>query len=262
MMSQGTFRRQTLRRAGLGLAIGVATLFTRRDATAAAASLVPAGAASLSQLMAALEQAPRRRDYKTVPMILNARDQWDHEALDAVIVYKGGPKQVWDNTDLGGPWLNLMRNSVNAEVWSFQHPDFLCVSATHGPAHLALYDDAMWEKYQFAKLTDGKFKTNTLLAEAAGVPGSTTDYERPDGLFSPKDNRIATLQRRGVPFLACHNAIWELAARLAGDVNPDRLAVDALAAELTNHLVPEVILTPGAVASLVELQHAGFTYAK
>jgi hypothetical protein len=35
-----------------------------------------------------------------------------------------------------------------------------------------------------------------------------------------------------------------------------------LAAELTNHLLPGVVLTPGAVATLPELQRAGFQYAK
>ena len=42
--------------------------------------------------------APRRRDFKTVPMILERPDQWDHAALAEVTGYRGGPKQVWDNT--------------------------------------------------------------------------------------------------------------------------------------------------------------------
>ena len=69
--------------------------------------------------------------------------------------------------------------------------------------------------------------------------------------------------RRGVVFMACHNAILEQAAGLIkADVNPDKLSHDALAAELTNHLLPDVILTPGAVGTLPELQRAGFFYAK
>jgi hypothetical protein len=42
----------------------------------------------------------------------------------------GGPKQAWDNTDLLGPWLKGMRNSMNAQIWSFKKPNFLSVSAT------------------------------------------------------------------------------------------------------------------------------------
>jgi hypothetical protein len=34
--------------------------------------------------------------------------------------------------------MNVMRNSLNTQVWSFRHPDFPFVSATHGTVHLAL----------------------------------------------------------------------------------------------------------------------------
>ena len=69
--------------------------------------------------------------------------------------------------------------------------------------------------------------------------------------------------RRGVVFMSCHNAIWEQAATvLRNQVNPDKLSHEALAAELTNHLIAGVVLTPGAVGTLPELQQAGFQYAK
>ena len=58
-----------------------------------------------------------------------------------------------------------MRNSLNTQVWSFGHPDFLILSATHGTAQLALFGAAMWEKYQLAKLTGGKFRSKTLVSE-------------------------------------------------------------------------------------------------
>jgi hypothetical protein len=70
---------------------------------------------------------------------------------------------VWDNTVISGPWLNFMRNSMNEQVFSFRHPDFLAVSATHGTAHHALFDQPTWEKYQLAKLAGEKFNTNTLI---------------------------------------------------------------------------------------------------
>jgi hypothetical protein len=63
--------------------------------------------------------------------------------------------------------------------------------------------------------------------------------------------------------MACSNAIWEMAERLhtAGQ-NPDNLPVGGIAAELANHLIPDVVLTPGAVATLVNLHQAGFAYAR
>jgi hypothetical protein len=54
-----------------------------------------------------------------------------------------------------------------------------------------------------------------------------------------------------------------LAERLASTgQNPDHLGVDAITAELTNHLIPDVVLTPGIVATLVDLQLAGFAYSR
>jgi intracellular sulfur oxidation DsrE/DsrF family protein len=252
-------RRRIIVTAGLSLA---AVALVARPSQAAEASLLPAGAGTLRDLAARLARAPRRRDFKTVPMILDTPDQWDHAALSEVIAYRGAPKQVWDNTDLASPWLNLMRNALNAQIWGFRHPDFLAVSATHGTAHLALFDQATWEKYQFAKLTAGKFATNTLIEESKAAAADPKDYQNDEGVFSPHDNAIPALQRRGVVFLSCHNTIWEVSDRLiAAGVNPDKLSHEAMAADLTNHLIPGAVLTPGAVGTLVELQQAGFHYA-
>ena len=255
-------RRAALRSMGLGLAAS-ASVFAQASAAAAPNPTLPPGADTLADLVARLSKAPRRRDFNTVPMILTEPDQWDQQALSEVIAYRGGPKQVWDNVDIAGPWLNLMRNALNAQIWSFRHPNFLVVSATHASAHLALLDQATWDKYQLTKLTGGKYERNTFLNEQKGAAADPKDYENPDGVFSPHNNSIPALQRRGVVFLACHNAIWETSEKLiAADVNPDKLALDAMAAELTNHLIPEAVLTPGAVGTLPELAAAGFSFAK
>jgi intracellular sulfur oxidation DsrE/DsrF family protein len=257
-----TLRRQSLKTLGVALA-AVGTTAGSGFAAAPPDAEIPAGAHTLEALTKHLAAQPRRRDFKTVPMILDHRDLWDAEALDAVLHYAGGPKQSWDNTDLTGPWLNVMRNCLNTEIWSFRHPDFLCVSATHGPAHLALFDDAMWEKYALAKVAGGGVTHNSFVAAPVAAEQDTKDFQDPTGAFSPKANSIQALQARGVVFLACHNAIWELSQRLIlSDVNPDKLSGDALCAELTNHLIPGIVLTPGAVGTVVELAKAGFAYAR
>jgi intracellular sulfur oxidation DsrE/DsrF family protein len=216
----------------------------------------------LRSLMEKLAKAPRRRDFKTVPMILDTPDQWDAEALDAIIAYRDGMKQVWDNTEIGSPWLNLMRNSLNAQVFSFRHPDFLEVSATHGSAQLALYDQTMWDKYQLATMAGHDFKTNTL-TEAKHVPTDIAAHEDPKSVFGAAGSTIPALQQRGVVFMACHNAIWEQTAKLLEKgINPDNLSHEAIAAELTNHLIEGVVLTPGIVGTIPQLQQAGFHYAK
>jgi intracellular sulfur oxidation DsrE/DsrF family protein len=82
-------------------------------------------------------------------------------------------------------------------------------------------------------------------------------------VFGAAGNTIPALQQRGVVFLACHNTIWEHTAKLLEKgINPDRRSHEAIAAELTNHLIDSVVLTPGMVATILELQQAGFHYAK
>ncbi len=266
-MSATANRRNAIKTLGLGVAaagwVATASAKGRDDlAESGGAALQARDAKVLHALGATLAKAPRRRDFKTVPMILDQRDQWDAQALDAVLAYRGAAKQSWDNTELNGPWLNVMRNAMNAQIWSFNHPDFLCVSATHGSAQLALYDQAMWDKYQLARFAGEGVTRNRYVDLPPAAAHDVHDFQAADGAFSSKANSVAALQARGAVFLACHNAIWELAQRLVGTVNPDNLGLETLAAELTNHLVAGVVLTPGAVGTIVELQRAGFAYSR
>ena len=255
-------RRRSLQGLGLAVAAGIGATQTARASLQS--PLIPDAAKTLDDLQGRLAKLPRRRDFKSVPMVLNSRDQWDAEALDAVLHYAGGPKQSWDNTDIAGPWLNVMRNSMNAQIHSFQHPDFLCVSATHGSAQFGLYDDFLWQKYKLgSRLLDGKPDHNALIDSSPAASVDPADYENPKGAFSSAGNSITQLQRRGAVFLVCHNAIWEHCEKLiAMNINPDNLKTDEMCAEISNHLIPGAILTPGAVATLVELASAGFSYAR
>ena len=253
-------RRTAIQKLGLAFAAGTAALGSME---AQAAMFDPDGAKALAELRFRLAKTPRRRDFKTVPMILNNREQWDYEALDELLSYRSKHKQVWDNTDIAGPWINTMRNSLNTQVWSFGHPDFLLLSATHGSANLALYDQEMWDKYNIAKLAGKGFDKNVLIVEKEAASADPANYEDPAGVFSSQNGTIVALQKRGAVFLSCHNAIWEQAARLReSDANPDKLSQEALTAELTNHLIPGVVLIPGAVGTLPELQAAGFHYVR
>ena len=243
------------------LAVRAAALAAGPSRAATTERIIPPGARELSELTDRLRRAPRRRNFKTVPMILQHPDFWDDEALKEIIAYRGTRKQVWDNTNLAGPWLNLMRNSINAQTFSFGHKDFLAVSATHGTAHLALFDQAMWDKYELAALAGAKFNANTL-AMPKPAPTAFAESEDPKSVFGSDGDTIPALQDRGVVFMACHNAIWEVTAKLiASGNNPDHASHEAVAAELTNHLIDGVVLTPGVVATIPELQQAGFHYA-
>jgi hypothetical protein len=99
-------RRTALGAIGLGLAACITSVGGLRQVSAKeneAAGLLPSDAHHLRQSSDRLAKAPRQRSFKTVPMILNDPEQWDAEALKAVIAYPSPYKQVWDNTDLGGP---------------------------------------------------------------------------------------------------------------------------------------------------------------
>ena len=125
---------------------------------------MPPGAYTLEALRTCLGSIRRRRNLKSVPMILDRRSLWDAEALDAVLYYSSGPKQSWDNTEISGQWLSVMRNAMNGETRAYKHPNVLCVSVAHGTAQFAPYSDAMWEKYDLAKLAGENVTRNSFVA--------------------------------------------------------------------------------------------------
>jgi hypothetical protein len=109
-MKFNTARRDTL--IGLGVGVVVSGLTQSGAANAATApTLEPAGAKNLQELSHALTGMPRRRDFKTRPMIADNPDVWDSAPLNAVLAYKGGAKQAWDNTDLMGHWSMAQRHA-------------------------------------------------------------------------------------------------------------------------------------------------------
>jgi outer membrane usher protein FimD/PapC len=105
---------------------------------------------------------------------LHPPSQWDQGVQNAIITYKAAQASR-DSMALDSPWLNLMRNAMNAHIWSFEHPDSLSTSATHSSAHPAIIDEPMWNKYRFARLTD---QTNNfgLLPRSGASLGSSTAF--------------------------------------------------------------------------------------
>jgi intracellular sulfur oxidation DsrE/DsrF family protein len=214
---------------------------------------------ALKELSDRLLAAPRRRDFKSVPLVVTDRGDWDHDAAAQLLSYKYRSIQVWENANLSGPWLGLMREAMNGQVFAHGNTDFLAVSATHGEAHLALFSQAMWDKYRISELVGHKFTSNSLIVEREGV-SPTDDLQSVSGFYGPLNNNITTLQRRGAVFLACHDSIHAIARKLAGEAGFAAAPAKEIAAELTNNLIPNAVLVPSVVAYLVELQKVGFTY--
>jgi hypothetical protein len=63
-------------------------------------------------------------------------------------------------------------------------------------------------------------------------------------------------------FIACHDSIYAIARMIHSRPEYGGVQADVIAADLTNSLIPGVVLVPSVVAFLVELQRSGFTYAK
>ena len=253
-------RRGALRALGQGTLVLSLTgaLASRADAEAASARPSQGALSSLNRTLATL---PRRRGFHSVPFILNDKRFWDHDAADALLSYSAPQRQMWEATDLAGPWLNLMREAVNGQVFSHDHKDFLAVAAIHGGAHLALFTETAWAKYKFAAKTDDRLASNTLIVERPGVSPSD-DLQNLDGFYGPNNNNIITLQRRGMVFIACHDSIHAIARGLHIAPEFSGTPADAIAADLTNSLVPGAVLVPSVVAFIAELQRAGYSYAK
>jgi intracellular sulfur oxidation DsrE/DsrF family protein len=116
--------------------------------------------------------------------------------------------------------------------------------------------DAMWEKYKLGaaiNLTDAA--TNAPLVRnyfARPQPGD------PVGDGTP-DSAIEALQRRGVVFLLCNNALQRWSARLekqglgtAAEIHDDLVA----------HALPGVTVVPAAFIAMTKAHEHGFAYAR
>ncbi|MBP0495111.1 transcriptional initiation protein Tat [Roseomonas indoligenes] len=242
------------------LGIGGAAALSAGAPAARAGSGGPALAA-LAALSRRLAAAPRRRGFAAVPLVVDRPDLWDHEASAILLDYPGGPKQVWECSDIAAAWPNLMREALNGQVFAHSHPDFLAVAAVHGTAHLALFSQVMWDKYGLAANTRGSLSRNEMIVERPGA-SPEDDLQSLDGFYGPGNNNIVSLQRRGAVFVACHDSIHAIARGIRAARGAEAGAADAIAAELTNNLVSGTVLVPSVVAYLAEVQRAGFTYAK
>lgn len=263
-MNDGISRRTTLK-AVVAAAAGAAAVglgAEAGEADAAPRDYLRPEATRLRRLYRRLWSMPRRRGAAGLPMILLRPGQWDAAPLAAILAYDAAPRQVFDATDLAGTWITQIRNTMNAQVWAFDDPDFLLVAAPHGPAGYALLTQAAWKKYGIAALTDGAFSRNTLIEDPKFKPSAVNDPEDRTGLYAEAGGTIPVLQRRGVVFCACHNALWELAGVLiANGSNPDGRTQRELVADLTDALIPGVVTTPGNEAVIGNLQRAGFAYS-
>ena len=257
---------------GTGLGAGMVLSMLMHDEAAKAAvgsTLEPADAGSLPGTCRGNSQAcPAAAIFQDAPDDPGQSGACGmRRTLSALLAYKGKVKQAWDNTDLTGPWLNAMRNSMNTQIWGFKEPNFLCrFGDPRRCAQLALYDQATRDKYQLPQNSPAEMSpaTHFIIAPPAPShdPGISIRPRRPV-LVPAKKHRGAAGARRRVLGMPQRDLGARRTAPARSKIPPTICrSMTGSPRNSSNHLIPDVVLTPGAVATPVNLQQAGFAYSR
>ena len=213
-MSYDADRRLALK--GLGAGLVTAGLVAGGSAQAAGeAALAPPGARTLHDLTERLAVIPRRRDYKTVPMILDSDGMVGRRRAQRGVRVQGRPQAVL------GPHRSR-RPLAQPDAQFAQYRD-LVVPPPRLPVRFrdprSRPSRALRSGHvgQVPARQDRRRqrRRNTFTAVPPAAAHDAADFQALEGAFSSKNNSITVLQRRGAVFLACHNAIWELSERLS-----------------------------------------------
>jgi hypothetical protein len=174
---------------------------------------------------------------------------WDMSWLDRLT---GKHKQVFDFSN--PHQLLVIRNWLDAHelVYGLKHPNVNAVVGIGGPSFPVNAVDAMYEKYPIGtewKITD----------PATGKPAMRNIFV--DGVAGgDKENSVRALQRRGVIFWQCNNALKRVATQIATAVN--RPQAEVYADLRANGLNPGVILVPAHTMLIGLCQERGCAYEK
>jgi hypothetical protein len=92
-----TFGRVTAGLAAIGIGRSALAKPLAANDLAASKSAREQSKDALRELGDRLHAAPRRRDFKSVPLVVTNPNDWDHEAALEVLSYKYKSIQAWDN---------------------------------------------------------------------------------------------------------------------------------------------------------------------
>ena len=172
---------------------------------------------------------------------------------------KGKHRQLFDAPEPdGGTVLRHSRGYLDVwrDAYGVAEHDVSLIVTLYGRTTPFGVQDAMWEKYKLGgalNLTDAK--TNAPLVRnyfAHPEPGD------PVGDGTPECS-IESLQRRGVLFLLCNNALLRWSARLEKD-GPG--TAQEIHADLVAHALPGVVVVPNVLIAITKAHERGFAYAR
>jgi intracellular sulfur oxidation DsrE/DsrF family protein len=166
---------------------------------------------------------------------------------------KGKHRQLFDAPEPdGGTVLRHVRSYLDVwrEAYGVREKDVSVVVVLYGRTTPLGVQDAMWDKYKLGaalNLTDAT--TNAALVRNYFAHPQSGD---PVGDGTPESSMEA-LQRRGVKFLLCNNALL----RWSGRLEKQGLGTAAdIHADLTAHAVP------AAIIAMTKAQERGFAYVR
>jgi intracellular sulfur oxidation DsrE/DsrF family protein len=187
-----------------------------------------------------------------VPEDARGEDPW----LDQM---KGKHRQLFDAPEPdGGTVLRHVRSYLDVwrQAYGVPEKDVSVVVVLYARTTPLGVQDAMWDKYKLGaalNLTDAT--TNAPLVRnyfAHPQPGDAVADGTPD-------SAIEALQRRGVKFLLCNNALQ----RWSGRLEKQGLGTAAdIHADLTAHALPGVVIVPAAIIAMTKAQEHGFAYVR
>ncbi len=181
-----------------------------------------------------------------------ASDAWlDH--------LKGRHRQLFDVPEPeGGTALRHLRNYLDAwrDAFGVGERDVSVVVTLYARTTPWGLQDAMWEKYQLGSalnITDSTTKAplvrNWFAHPKSGDPVADGEPE----------TSMEALQRRGVVFALCNNALKRWAARLE---KSEMGAAADVHADLVAHALPGVVIVPDVLVTMTKAHERGFGYVR
>ena len=198
-----------------------------------------------------------RRSFLSAVAALTAVSAIDSDAWLGQL--KGKHRQLFDVPEPdGGTVLRHVRSYLDIwrEAYGVAERDISVIVVLYGRATPLGVQDEMWAKYKLGaaiNLTDPA--TNAPLARNYFAHPQAGD---PVGDGTPECS-METLQRRGVLFLLCNNALGRWSARL----EKGGLGTAAeIHADLRGHALPGVVIVPAAIIAMTKAQERDFAYVR
>jgi intracellular sulfur oxidation DsrE/DsrF family protein len=189
-----------------------------------------------------------------------AHHSWDLSWTTRV-ASAGTHKQVFDSPEIAeGTALHQARMFfVNyKEIYNSADADLAAVIVVRHVAIPMVLNDAVWAHYPFLGKKVTKLKDPTTNEWALRNPFLNAKKDDKYALIWP-DAGLDTLIGRGTIVLACNLALTGFAGRIAAKTHQ---ADDVVTKELTDGLVPGVMLVPSGIFGVIRAEQAGCAYIR